>query len=234
MAIGASVPPRAYTREILTTAFNWLQTQPDAVRAKATTPDALVGLYMQATRGTVAKPEFGSDSDAPVSSQAFMSDLKNLAEGLREFDDSKANRAVAPPSSSKAQLSQPSTYPQPSATSRVSQPAQMPPHFPLSTPSPVAGPKPNSMHAVAMAAGALPATPPVTHVEMPSFDEAPAAASPSQAPTSPGFNDHALSLNTRSVAMLREVRQAMNLSNDFEALNMMIAVAYKNLKPVLP
>jgi hypothetical protein len=110
MAIGSSVPPRAYTRETLTTAFNWLQSQPDSVRTKATTPDALVGLYMQAQRGGAFAQGF--DAEAPVSSQAFMSDLKNLAEGLKEFDDSRTHRAVTPPAGSRAQLGQSPTYPQ--------------------------------------------------------------------------------------------------------------------------
>lgn len=82
MAAGPTLPPQAYTREILTSAFNWLQTQPDSVRKLATTPDALVGLYTRAKR-------FGNSSleaDAPVSSQNFMNDLKNLAEGLKQFE----------------------------------------------------------------------------------------------------------------------------------------------------
>jgi len=82
MAAGPTLPPQAYTREILTAAFNWLQTQPDSVRKLATTPDALVGLYTRAKR-------FGNSSleaDAPVSSQNFMNDLKNLAEGLKQFE----------------------------------------------------------------------------------------------------------------------------------------------------
>lgn len=82
MAAGPTLPPQAYTREILTAAFNWLQTQPDSVRRLATTPDALVGLYTRAKR-------FGNSSleaDAPVSSQNFMNDLKNLAEGLKQFE----------------------------------------------------------------------------------------------------------------------------------------------------
>lgn len=119
MAMGTSVPPRAYTRETLTTAFNWLQSQPDSVRARATTPDALVGLYMQAQRGVHVAPGF--DAEAPVSSQAFMSDLKNLAEGLKEFDDSRTSRAVSPPPSSRAQLGQAPANPQPAATRSAAQ-----------------------------------------------------------------------------------------------------------------
>lgn len=93
MASGPTLPPQAYTREVLTSAFNWLQTQPESVRKLATTPDALVGLYTRAKR-------FGASSleaDAPVSGQNFMSDLKNLAEGLKQFEEPKSNIGVPHP-----------------------------------------------------------------------------------------------------------------------------------------
>lgn len=51
----------------------------------ATTPDALVGLYMRAKRFGASSLE----SDAPVSGQNFISDLKNLAEGLKQFEEPK-------------------------------------------------------------------------------------------------------------------------------------------------
>ena len=171
MALGTSAPPRAYTREILTTAFNWLQSQPEGVRTKATTPDALVALYMQAThRPSGARADYGQSTleiEAPVSSQAFMSDLKNLAEGLKEFDDSKSARATLPPIQNRISTS---------------------------------------------------AAPPSA-----SFMPAPRAETRS--------NDS--SLNELSVSMLREVQLALNLSSETEAMNLMIAVAYKNLKSVI-
>ena len=127
MAIGTSVPPRAYTREILTTAFNWLQSQPDSVRTQATTPDALVGLYMKSQRGSAfAAAQPGFDAEAPASSQAFMSDLKNLAEGLKEFDDSRGPRAITPPATSRANHGSSPTYPQaPLQTSLQTQSSSM-------------------------------------------------------------------------------------------------------------
>jgi hypothetical protein len=90
MASGPTLPPQAYTREVLTSAFNWLQTQPESVKKLATTPDALVGLYLRAQRYGASSLE----ADAPVSSQNFMSDLKNLAEGLKQFEDPKERRAM--------------------------------------------------------------------------------------------------------------------------------------------
>ncbi len=152
MASGPTLPPQAYTREILTAAFNWLQSQPDSVRKLATTPDALVGLYMRAQR-------FGNTSlenDAPVSSQAFMSDLKNLAEGLKQFEEPK-------------EIKRPQT------------------------------PPPQQAWAAA-----------------PTFTSPP----PSQ-------------LNERSWAMIQEVKSQLNLTSDVDAINMMIAVAYKNLRNLL-
>lgn len=71
MSTGHSLPPQAYTREILAVAFNWLQNQPDSVRRQAVTPDALVGLYMRAQRFG------GGDSDG----LSFADDLRDLSGG---------------------------------------------------------------------------------------------------------------------------------------------------------
>jgi len=151
MASGPTIPPQAYTREMLSTAFNWLQTQPESVKRLATTPDALVGLYMRAQRYGHSSLE----TEAPVSSQAFMSDLKNLAEGLKQFEE-----------------------PQPQKRTSV-------------TSSPV-----NSA--------------PTTHHEVPLSG-----------------------LNQRTWAMIHEVKNELNLSSDADAINMMIALAYKSLKNLL-
>jgi hypothetical protein len=95
MATSPTLPPQAYTREFLTSAFNWLQTQPESVRKAATSPDALVALFRRAQRYGASSLEM----DAPVSSQNFMSDLKNLAEGLKQFDGPEPKIAVPNPGS---------------------------------------------------------------------------------------------------------------------------------------
>ncbi|HVK61185.1 MAG TPA: hypothetical protein VM432_06525 [Bdellovibrionales bacterium] len=164
-----NVPPQAYTREMLTTAFNWLQSQPEPVKKLATTPDSLVGLYRRAQRyGSVSL-----EADAPVSSQTFMSDLKNLAEGLKQFEE----------------------------------PAPQP------KPTPVAAPPP---------AGASANFQP----QMAREPQHSAAVAPSMASSVAGLND-------RSRQMLQEVRISLNLSSDAEAMNLMVALAYKNLKSLL-
>lgn len=76
-------------------AFEWSQTQPQSVRERAGSADALVALYLQAKRrGTAADgTPLQWEQPTPASVEAFKADLKNLAEGLRQFDDD----SFAPP-----------------------------------------------------------------------------------------------------------------------------------------
>lgn len=183
MAIGPTLPPQAYTREMLSTAFNWLQAQPDSVRKLATSPDALVGLFLRAQR-------FGATSfeaDAPVSSQNFMSDLKDLAEGLKQFEEPKME---APPI-------RPASHAQASAY-RSQLNSHAPSSFQNSGSGSSSGSSLNQNHA------------------------------PIPAPMI-GFSD----LNSRSQQMIQEVKIHLNLSSEAEAVNMMVALAYKNLKNLL-
>lgn len=92
MAIGAALPPQAYTRDVLSQAYTWIQGQADSVKKLATTPDMLVSLYLRHQRyGDVVGLQ-----DVPVSSQNFKSDLKHLAEDLKQFEEEKVRLAPAP------------------------------------------------------------------------------------------------------------------------------------------
>ena len=75
--MSADLPPEAYTREVLQKAFDWLQNQPEPVRATIHTPENLVSLYRKSQR---------IQSDNPVSSKQFVSDLKSLATQFNQFD----------------------------------------------------------------------------------------------------------------------------------------------------
>lgn len=81
MAVTNMIPPQAYTRDVLVKAIEWIGTQPPSVREKATSADLLVSFYMQACRRASASHE------APVSQENFKADLKNLAQGLKAFED---------------------------------------------------------------------------------------------------------------------------------------------------
>lgn len=194
MAIGSTLPPQAYTREMLTVAFNWLQVQPESVKKLATSPDALVGLYLRAQK-------FGQSSgevDAPVSSQNFMSDLRHLAEGLKQFEEPKPRAENRAPQAE---------HRQPQADIRSQQLTQA---------------QQNEYMQRAMANG---------HVPQASFESE----------INEAHNNHfrnqasapITGLNPKTLCMIREVKEHLNLSSDAEAVGMMVAIAYKNLKNLL-
>jgi hypothetical protein len=106
--MSTDLPPEAYTREILQEAFNWLQEQPEPLRSSVQTPERLVSLYRKSQRL--------NDHDAPVSSKKFISDLKNLASSLDEFNGSGSQRA-----SQNNQATEPQPPPPPRSTEAVAQ-----------------------------------------------------------------------------------------------------------------
>ncbi len=84
-----NLPPQAYTREVMGQAYEWLQSQPQSVKERATSMDAIVGLYLQHRRRGDNTPM----STTPISSQKFKENLQNLAAGMKEFE---GNNAPAP------------------------------------------------------------------------------------------------------------------------------------------
>lgn len=76
-------PPQAYTRDTLTQAYQWLQTQPENIKKLATSADALVRIFLRAKRNGDSSLE----SLAPVSTEKFRTDLKNIAAELQQFSE---------------------------------------------------------------------------------------------------------------------------------------------------
>ena len=85
----ADLPPEAFTKDTLQEAFQWLQTQPEPVRASIHTPERLVSLFRKSQR-------LDQNSDAPVSSKKFIDDLKNLATSLNEFSTPQNTPSMPP------------------------------------------------------------------------------------------------------------------------------------------
>lgn len=83
-----NLPPQAYTKEMLTEAFQWLQHQPDQVRQSVTSPDSLVSLYRRSQK--MGGPEV---KEAP-STKSFKQELKNLAQEFKQFEEP---RPTSPP-----------------------------------------------------------------------------------------------------------------------------------------
>jgi hypothetical protein len=84
MAI-SNTPPQAYTREVLAQAFNWLKSQHPNIRERANSADALVTLFLQAKR--FPSPAVSAwEQNSEVGAKAFRTDLKNLAQGFKDFE----------------------------------------------------------------------------------------------------------------------------------------------------
>jgi len=86
--MSTDLPPEAYTKETLQAAFDWLQTQPDVVRSSVHTPEHLVSLFQKSQRL--------NDTDHPVSSKKFVTDLKSLASSLDQFSGNPTTYVAQP------------------------------------------------------------------------------------------------------------------------------------------
>lgn len=88
------MPPQAYTKEVLATAFDWLSRQPENVKKSIRTSDDLVGLFLKATRGkeqgltSNQNAYSNSNNQTDLSSaKSFRSELQGLALNLKQFED---------------------------------------------------------------------------------------------------------------------------------------------------
>ncbi len=196
---GSTPHATQYSRVDLQAAFNWLVNQPDHVRKQASDPDRLMTLYYRSSgrpnaethsvrtdsvRLDTLRMESSSsrmESEAPVSSQNFLSDLRQINEALRQFESPQPAPGADP------------------VAPHVSH------HIPHQAPhGSQPGPIPTAAHPVP--------------------GPAPAAT---QAPLAP------IALNARTLEALQEVREKLNLSSDLEALQMLVSLGYKQLKPLI-
>jgi hypothetical protein len=213
MANGRSLPPQAYTRETLTSAFNWLQSQPDSVRKAAATPDALVSIYLRAQRyGNTHAVEV----DQPVPrSQSFISDLKNLAEGFRQFDDSNGTSVSIASMTAASMTTVAKREKIEVINSAIS----------------------NSINSATSGGSASNATGSgknsVSNLPVTSSHAGPSASATSQPPSA--ANETVISgiLTDKTNEFIQDIKTSFNLSTDAEALNMMAAIAYQKLKNLL-
>ncbi|MBK7890216.1 MAG: hypothetical protein IPJ84_05010 [Bdellovibrionales bacterium] len=155
-----------YGRADLQSAFNWLINQPEHIRKQATDPDRLMTLFYRSQTLSQGRqePQERMETAAPVSSQNFISDLRQINEAMRQFD----GPAMATPP------------PMPAFVPTMSQPNQQ-------------------QH--------MPAT------------AAPVTAQPM--------------LHAKTLAVIAEVREKMNLGSDAEAINLLVSIGAKAVRPLL-
>ena len=188
-------PPEAYSKELLSEAFNWLQNQEESVRELVQTPENLITIYRNHQKR--------AETDAPVSSKQFISDLKTLARGIEEFD----NGPMANTGFNKA----------PSATltkdlPKSPQPASKRPMEAYTPPPP---PKASEKSTPARSQAQPP--PKSTFIE----PKNPAKAT---------FSGHDVDPESRK--MIQQTRLRFNLSSDSEALRMLLALGFEKLTKV--
>ncbi len=208
MAMTTNLPPQAYTRDTLVKAIEWLHTQPQAVRERATSADLLVNIYLQARRRAAVQME------APVSGETFKTDLKHLAEDLKQFEEPSA----PPPQAGRS----PSSGPYDSHASVE----------PLFKSQPMAEPIVMQMqqaqaHTQVHVHHHTPPPPSHPHAHPPYHSPA-----PTHAPAAP--KGHTWQVDARSLAAARELQQRFNLSSEGEALRMLITLGQERARDLFP
>ena len=246
--------PSLYGRGDLQAAFNWLVNQPEQIRKQASDPDRLMTLYYRSSgRPEMIRETARIEIEAPVSGQNFISDLRQINEAMRQFDGPGSQATVhshqqATTSSTQYQATRQTTHATTQAPPRASQSTS-----PSSNPGfvmPIYPPPPISQSLAASIAAQInpPIQPPLPHMSVPhtAYPDYSAAAAAAQnhlaqnhaaAHSSPPLPTAsslmALSAQTRTQAMVTEVREKLNLSSEAEALNVLVTMGYRHLKPLL-
>lgn len=227
-ASGNSSPSSVYGRGDLQAAFNWLVNQPEHIRKQASDPDRLMTLYYRSsgrpemiraefTRNETARIETARmespriETEAPVSGQNFISDLRQINEAMRQFDGPTAQATVHH-----------------HAHAQTQQHAQsMPQQQPLA-PQTAA---PNAHHASQAQQPHYPQPAPYQ-----GYQNAPQSYVPATMQAQPLQHHQSLPpqiLTGRTQSILAEVREKLNLSSDAEALNILVTLGHRSLKPLL-
>jgi hypothetical protein len=210
MANTTNIPPQAYTRDTLVKAIEWISHQPVAVRERANSADLIVSFYLQARRRMTA-----AQLEAPVSGETFKQDLKHLAQGLKQFEEPSAPPTQATPnrslSNGEARPRAETTFDQarPRAESTFDE-ARLP--QPLSTN--------NHLH-----------TAPLHHAPAPHTPPPPPPPHQDAAQDTKGLT---WSVDAKSLDFAREIKDRFNLSNESEALRMLVTLGIERARDLFP
>jgi hypothetical protein len=214
MSIMNPLPPQAYTKETLVQAYAWLQSQNENIKEIASTPDVLVSLYLKAKMqgdGALERPSI----------QNFKNELKNLAGMMGEFE--VVDSAASSTQSSSSKLSH-----QTATTIRFrSQDFRNDGRYEKNVEKSVEKERERFEEPVQQelrpsdrsSEKASQRTTEAPHTQQNSSSS---SASPRQQST-----------DSRSLDMIQEVKNQFNLSSDTEAMRLLIAVGYNQVKGLL-
>ncbi len=198
-----------------------MNTQPPALRERASSADLLVSFYLQACRKAAVQME------APVSQESFKQDLRHLAEDLKQFEDPPAPPTPIQPSRSPS-LGQveplfvapqqqnsnghgPHGHSESNGVYHYIPPHQQPPGSPgYSALREMSHPGASHGHS----------------------GHTPATRSPAQAPAPPQTPQW--TVDPKSLGIARELQNRLNLGSEAEALRMLIALGAERAKQLFP
>ena len=228
----ANLPPQAYTRDTLSKAYEWIRDQPPHIQELGRNADTLVSLYLQARR---RGGSFYRSGETP-STQSFKSDLKNLAQDLKQFEGGSGEISLGPTPRPQAEISNgepelPVVDSDLLPTLDTDRPDRQPrsgmtPRPAASFPSGRAAPGPS-----------VPAATPPANVaaNSPRPSEPPRASIPPPSRSSPPTYSKGIPpLDDKSLATIHMVQERMNLGSEAEALRMLIALGYERVRDLLP
>lgn len=205
------MPPQAYTKEVLTAAFDWLSSQPEYVRQKITSSDDLVGLYLKSTR---LKQDFNKDLS---SAKSFRNELQDLAQNLKQFEE-KEEPPVKPATPSRMVVphftKEELAYQQGQGMERAYEGAPV-------VAKPQTSPMmPTALHEQEVGNPSLTSSTPTSG--------APTPASTKLTKLSEG--ELIFKLDGKTISALNLAKDRLNLSSDTEALRVLVSLGEKHLK----
>lgn len=226
MAMTTNIPPQAYTRDTLVKAIEWMSQQSAAVRERANSADLIVSYYLQARRRMTA-----AQMEAPVSGEAFKQDLKHLAQDLKQFEEVSAPPPTAPPTpqtpsrslshGNEIHFRRPEPPP---GTFEIPEAMPLHTHNHLHT---APAPQQHSQQHVHLHVQHAPPPPPI---QAPPPPPAMHQVSPrTEAPKGVQWT-----VDQKSLTFARELQERFNLSNEGEAIRMLITLGIERAREIFP
>lgn len=228
------MPPQAYTKEVLASAFDWLSRQNENVKKSIRNSDDLVGLYLKSTRlkenQNSSAPSSSGYSPDLSSAKSFRSELQGLALNLKQFEDKPVQEPPQEPMSdylhelNLMMSAQVSESPSPNINA---QPVPTKHHTPVGIETY------NNTHTIAptVASTRTPIVntpPPPTHYEdsamTTTIKESPAPQETAETVL--------LKLDKKTISAINLAKERLNLSSNTEAIRVLVSLGEKHLKKI--
>ncbi len=188
-------------------AYQWLMTQSNEIKDKATTPDLLIALYNRAHRERVANEA----NQARPSVQNFKSELKNLASMMGDLDPQPTSNPYSVSAHNTAHSAEQGHIQHPNGQQNTNPQNSNPPHSNAQSSS-----AQNSSTQSSNAQSSNTQSTNGAHGHIP--------------PHINFENSVTDGLDARSLQAIRDVRNLFNLSQDSEALRLLITMGYNLVK----